>query len=436
MNHKFTRNLGLKIVSLVMAFLIWILVANINNPTRSQLFKGVKVKIINQDSVTDIDKVFDVIDGDTVTLKVTERQKILENLKNSDFEVIADMENLNEMDAVPLYVACSNAAVTWDEIDVYPASIKVQLEQKTQSEFQVSVTTEGQVAKGYEVGSTEILSGKTVQVAGPESLLKKIGKISAVVNVTGVDSEIIKTVTLKVYDKNEEQFLESQMDRIQIKDAAGVLLSENKVKVRVSLWEIMNDIPVAVETTGTPAAGYRITSISTVPVTVNLVGTQEALARLDGKIVLKEPISVEGASESITTDVDLTESLEDVEGIRLVADADPTISVTVQIEKTGDRTVEVPLSSLELKNKPEDMTLTFSPADAVSVRIHSEDESVYSIKVSDIRCSADLSLCVNAGSYEIPVEVELPEGYELVSDVVIIVTSEKEVKENEVNTEG
>jgi YbbR domain-containing protein len=258
MKHKLTRNLGLKIASLVTAFLIWLLVANINNPTKSVIFRGVKVKIINQDSVADIDKVFDVVEGDTVTLKVTERKKVLDTLKSDNFEVVADMECLNEMDAVPLYVTCDNASVTWDEIEIYPSSIKVQLEQKTQSEFQVTVATEGQTAKGYEVGATEVQSGKTVQVAGPESLLKKIGKITAVVNVSGMRSDKTVTATLHVYDKNEEEFLESQMDRIQIKDAAGVLLSDNQVDVSISIWEIMNDIPVIVETSGTPAEGYRI----------------------------------------------------------------------------------------------------------------------------------------------------------------------------------
>lgn len=436
MKHKLTRNLGLKIVSLVAAFLIWLLVANINNPTTSRLYKGVKVKIINQDSVAEIDKVFDVIDGDTVTLKVTERKKILDSLTGNNFEVIADMENLNNMDAVPLYVSCDNLSVTWDEIEVYPSSIKVQLEQKTQSEFQVTVVTKGDVARGYEVGTTEVRTGKTVQVAGPESLLKKIGKITAEVQVGGLSSDQTKTVALKVYDKNEEEFIESQYDRIQIKDSSGVLLPDNQVEVKVSLWEIMNDIPVTVETAGAPADGYRISGISTVPVTVNLVGTQEALARLNGKVVPKNPISVEGATESFTVDVDISESLEEEQDIRFVADADPTVSVTVQIEKTGDRTISVPLSSLELKNRPQGMALTFSPADAIAVGIHSDDESVYSITESDIHGTVDLSVCEEEGSYEIPVEIELPSGYELVSDVVIVVTSENEVKENEANTEG
>ncbi|MDO4297017.1 MAG: CdaR family protein [Lachnospiraceae bacterium] len=434
MKYKFTRNLGLKLLSLAVAFLIWLLVANINNPVTSQLYKDVKVKTINQESVTDIDKVFDVIEGDTVTLKVTERTRVLQSLKKDDFEVIADLEAMNEMNAIPLYVTCDNLMVTWDEIEIYPSTMKVQLEQKKQSEFVISVSTSGQVAKGYEVGTTEVLQGKTVQIAGPESMLKKIGRVVAAVSVNNLQEDQVLQAALTVYDKNDEQFTPSEMERIEIKNSSGVLISDNKVDVRVTLWEVMNDIPVQVETVGTPAEGYRITKISTVPVTVNLVGTPEALAEINGKIVLKAPVSVEGASETITQDLDITETLADDAELRLVEGAEPTVTVTVQIEKIGDRTMEIPLTSLELLNRPKDMTLTFSPPDAIPIRIHSDDESVYSIKTEDITGTIDLSQCEKAGSYEIPVELKLPDGYELVSEVTIVVTSENSTSQNGTGT--
>ena len=75
MKHKLTANLGLKLLSLVMAFLIWLIVANVYNPTISVLFKDVKIQVINEDSVTEIDKAFSIVSEDTVVLKVTERQR-------------------------------------------------------------------------------------------------------------------------------------------------------------------------------------------------------------------------------------------------------------------------------------------------------------------------------------------------------------------------
>lgn len=134
----------------------------------------------NVESVTALDKVLDVVEddvyGDTVIIKVKERKSVLKSLTASDFEVVADMETMNEMGSVPLRVECRNPAVTLDEIEVIPSVQKVKLEPKKQSEFIVNVVTNGKPENGYEVGTTEVVGGKTVQVAGAESILKKIDK--------------------------------------------------------------------------------------------------------------------------------------------------------------------------------------------------------------------------------------------------------------------
>ena len=66
--------------------------------------------------------------------------------------------------------------MTLDEIEVIPSVQKVKLEPKKQNEFIVNVVTNGKPENGYEVGTTEVVGGKTVQVAGAESILKKIRK--------------------------------------------------------------------------------------------------------------------------------------------------------------------------------------------------------------------------------------------------------------------
>lgn len=424
MKRKITANIGLKLLSLVLAFLIWLLVANIDNPTSTKLYKGVAIQVINSDSVTEIDKTFDIISDETVVVKVTERKSILNSLQPADFTVVADMENLNEMNTVPLVVTCSNPAVSWDEIEIVPSSLKVKVEQKKQVEFSISVSTTGRVANGYEVGATEVVQGKTVQIAGPESMLDRIGQVKASVNVSGVTTDQRLSTVLAIYDKNGDPLTDSQMSRLQIKDSAGVLLTENKVMVDVTLWEVMSDVPVEVMTVGEVADGYQVAQVSTLPVTVNLVGTQEALARLNGKVVLKDSIDLTDISESFVEELDISQTLNEIEGLRLVADADPYISVSVQIEKIGDQKISIPLSNLQVENRPDDMILMFSPADEIVITIQAEDgESV--IRQSDIKAKVDLAVCEEPGDYEIPVEIQIPDGFILVSEVKLVVNAAK-----------
>ena len=427
MKHKWTGNLSLKLLSLVVAFLIWLLVMNVDNPTKARLFQA-EIQIMNEDSVTEIDKVFDVVSDMTVMLRVTERRRVINSLSRDDFTVVADMENLNEMGSVPLTVTCSNPAVTWDEIEVSPSSMKVKLEQRKQSEFAVSISQIGTPQLPYEVGEAEVVQGKTVQIAGPESMLNRINQVAAEINVNNISADQRLAAPLKIIDKYGEPFTAAQMSRLQIKDSDGVLLSENTVMVDVSLWKRKNDVPIEVEVTGEPASGYRYGGVTAVPATVNLVGTERALAALDGKLVLAETVSVEDATAEFTRDFDLNETLGDMEGVRLAADSSPNVTVSVKIEKTGDKTVTLPLSSLEVLNRPEKMSLTISPADEIAVIIHADDEKK-TIEKSDVKASVDLAVCAEPGTYEIPVKIELPEGFTLVSPVQLVVTASEQAKE-------
>ena len=101
-----------------------------------------------------------------------------------------------------MYATCSDQSVTWDEMEIYPASMKVQIELNKQSEFNITVRTSGQPESPYEVGATAVVEGPTVLIAGPESLVDIIGQVVAEVDVSGMAEDGRKTAALTVYDKN------------------------------------------------------------------------------------------------------------------------------------------------------------------------------------------------------------------------------------------
>lgn len=421
----FTNNIGLKMLSLLIAFVIWLIVSNIDNPVKSVLFRNVPIDVINEDSVTDIDKVFDIVSEEKVIIKVTEKKSVINSVSKdgSDFYVVADMENLTEMGTVPLVVTCANPSITMDEMEIVPSSMKVKLEQKKQLEFVVNVSIVGQL-RGYEVGKTEILQGKTIQIAGPESMVDKIGQVVASCNISQLQSNHRIQSSLTIYDKNGDLFTENQMSRLQIKDAAGVPLSENTVTVEVEMWKLENSVPLEIGTTGTPAEGYELGDITVLPAEINLVGEQSALNKLNGKLAISDLIDISGAKESFTTEVDLEDTLASIDDIRIASDSESVISVSVNIEKNGDQTVSVPLSALDIQNKPKKMTLTYSPADVVIITVHSD--SLKELAVDDMKAAIDLTECTEPGIYEIPVQIELPKEYTLLKPVSLIVTADKE----------
>ena len=418
-----TRDLALKIIAVITAFIIWVFVTNSNNPVRSITISNVPINLINEESIADIGKVVEPIGSDTVTLKVTERRSILNRLSRSNFNVEADLETINEMDSVPLTVTCDNPAVTWDEISISPSSLKVNVEDKVEQTFAVSVVASGEVAPGYAVGKTDIQEGKTILIAGPASLINIIGQVNAPISVSGLREDKDLPSALRVYDKNGSELTESQMNRLEFKTSSGDVIEDYTVIVSISLWQLRSNIPLRVEASGVPADGYRVESITAIPSTVTLAGTAEAFEKIGSVLTVAERVTVDGLSDDSEQEIDLTSTLEQYEDLKLPADADTVVSVLIGIKRTGYNTVDIPLSDITLLNRPQNRKLVFTPADKITISVKADNTDNLPVAAEDIQAVMDLLECREPGNYDIPVSITLPEGYTLSDEVVVKVSS-------------
>ena len=226
--ERLRNNFSLKLIALGIAAVIWLLVTNSNDPTHSILINNVAINIVNEDLIEDIGKVVEPEGSGTVTLRVTERNSILRKLarNGSDFYVEANLENITELNTIPLTVTSSNPAITWDEISIQPSSLKVNLEDKVEQAFAVTVVASGNPGNGYAVGRTQVLDGKNILIAGPKSLIGIINQVIAPVSVSGLSADSTFTSILRVMDKNGAELTESQMSRLEFKDSTGNVLAD------------------------------------------------------------------------------------------------------------------------------------------------------------------------------------------------------------------
>ena len=443
MKHKWTNNLGLKIVSLLVSCLIWVVVTNTNDPESTQVYKNVPITIKNQDTITNANKTFTVVDGvDKINVYVTARKSLRSSLTAGSFTVKADMENYNEaLGTVPLEISCEDGRIRQEDIRMIPSSLKISMEDKVEQNFGVAVVTTGKTDKGYEVGKTTIVTGDTIRIAGPESLINIIGKVTISVDVTNMSMGSTDFYPIRIEDKNGATLTDGQMSNLELKNSDGVSLQNNSAEVRTEIWKVYNDIPLKVDVTGEVAPGYKVSSVTLAPQTINLVAEENAIEELGGVIQLKDPVNIEGMTETQDFTVDLNDTLNQYADIRLESDISSAITVHVGIDEVGSKTFQMPISDIIMHNIPSDKKLIFSPADAVdiSVKTTNEDsEEAITLTLSDISAEIDLKNCEINGSYTLPVQVTLPEGYELVNDVSIVVNIEEQDNEAEVeaNTEG
>lgn len=443
MKHKWTNNLGLKVLSLLVSCLIWLVVTNTNDPESTQVYKNVPITIKNQDTITNANKTFTVVDGvDKINVYVTARKSIRAALNSGSFTVKADMENYNEaLGTVPLEISCEDARIRQEDLRIIPSSLKINMEDKVEQNFGVAVVTTGKADKGYELGKTTIVSGDTIRIAGPQSLINIIGKVTILLDITNMNTDSTNLYPIRIEDKNGAALTEGQMSNLELKDSNGVSLQNNSAEVRTEIWKVYNDIPLKANVTGEVAPGFKVSSITLSPQTINLVATEEAIDELGGELTLKDDISVEGLTETQDYTVDLNDTLNQYDSIRLETDISSAITVHVGIDEVGSKTFQMPISDIIMHNTPADKKLIFSPADTISISVKTTDDAEsgdIDITLDDITAEIDLKSCEINGSYTLPVEIILPQGYELVNEVKIVVNIEEQnnTTEVEVNTEG
>ena len=102
MKSRLTDNLILKILSVLMAILIWIVVLNINDPSKTRLISGIKVAVENESVITDNNQVYTITEGQLISVKVTGPRTIVDSLKADDFTATADFKDLSQADSVPI----------------------------------------------------------------------------------------------------------------------------------------------------------------------------------------------------------------------------------------------------------------------------------------------------------------------------------------------
>ena len=443
MKHKWTNNLGLKVLSLLVSCLIWLVVTNTNDPESTQVYKNVPITIKNQDTITNANRTFTVVDGvDKINVYVTARKSIRAALNSGSFTVKADMENYNEaLGTVPLEISCEDARIRQEDLRIIPSSLKINMEDKVEQNFGVAVVTTGKADKGYELGKTTIVSGDTIRIAGPQSLINIIGKVTILLDITNMNTDSTNLYPIRIEDKNGAALTDGQMSNLELKDSNGVSLQNNSAEVRTEIWKVYNDIPLKANVTGEVAPGFKVSSITLSPQTINLVATEEAIDELGGELTLKDDISVEGLTETQDYTVDLNDTLNQYDSIRLETDISSAITVHVGIDEVGSKTFQMPISDIIMHNTPADKKLIFSPADAISISVKTTDDTEsgdIDITLDDITAEIDLKSCEINGSYTLPVEITLPQGYELVNEVKIVVNIEEQnnTTEVEVNTEG
>ena len=388
MKKSLTNNIGLKLLAFIFAFMLWLLVVNIDDPVGSKTFENIPVTIEHSEVVTQDQRSYQVLDGtDTVSVSVSATRSVLEKISAENIVATADMRELYLESQIPIEITIPG--YEFESATASPRNVQVKIEQNKSDTFPITVTTTGTVRDGYVLGTVQA-DPERVTVNGPESVIDQISKVVAEVNVSGLSSDSSIDATLTYYDADNNEISAEQLANN---------LGTTGVKVNVTLYHTAR-IPVTVDTSGVTAAdGYTISEVSWTPEEIQLAGEEDVLEALKEIRIPADAIDITSISQRTEKTVDITPYLP--EETRLVDENGNNILVTARVAKEGTKSFDIPVGSITVNNLDDDLTISgYGSGDDLEVHIGGPQAQLDSLELGDLTVSIDLKSCTKAGEYE------------------------------------
>lgn len=410
MKEKLMNNLVIKLLSVPLAIMIWIVIMNLDDPVKTKTIYNVPVEIKNADTITSANKVYDIVEGTNVTVRVKAKQSVLEKIKHDDILVTADLAQITQFNKVELDASCPKYdADNTIEVTAKPKMLTVALEESDTISKTIQVDTKGNVASGYSLGVIEAVPNM-IEITGAKSTIERIAEVHVSVSVSGQYEDFTER-GLKPIVKDE--------DGKEI-DSSRLVFSSPNIKVNVGIVPTRT-IPITITTEGEPAFGYSVTQISYDPSEITVAGKKKFLAKISS-IPIK--IDISGQSMDIEQTIDLTGYLP--EGVKLAeGDESAVMAVRITIQKLSTKEITLGEDDIEILNVPEGFAYKYrSSGLSLRVVIMGEEEKLAGITASDLKAYIDLD-GLAAGQHSVEVQFQLPDkvflyNQENLSKVVVI----------------
>lgn len=412
MKRKFMRNLSLKIASIVVAFLFWLVIINVTDPITSKTFHNIPVKLLNESVITSANQVYEIEDGDEIDVTVKGKRSFVETLSESDFFATADFTELSKVNAVRINVELNKESNSGYELDWDNAVLKVALEKRITQKFKVEVEHQGDLSENYVLGEM-VAKPNIVEVSCGESKFRKIDHVGVMVSLNGQSENFEAECSPILYDEDNEPL-----------DDTNVTFSNNSIRVLTEVRQT-KEIPIFVTTTGKPALGYHLLQTDYKPEKVRVSGTANALDKIE---TIKIRVNIDGEKKDVEKEISLADYI--AEGVQLEEDIS-TISVRCEIEKEGERTFSLTSTDIAVKNLPNNCTMDFaSTTDKYQVNVTGDEEVLGKLAIADLGAYVDL-LDLSGGEHTLIVKFSLPSGVRVKNKTKIRILLNEQSQKNE-----
>ena len=409
MKKALTNNLGLKLLSLAVSILMWMIVINNENPVSTRTYTNIPVTVTNAEIVTNRGNTYIVSEETkTVSVTVTAKLSVLREINASNIKAEADMANLDVYSGTLIPIDVTVPGYTGVTAEATPRNIEVQIEMESTKTFPITPKSTGTPRDGYEVGELTV-DPKEIEISGPESIVDSIAQVVAEVKVTGISKDEVIMADVIFYDADNKT-----VDTTLLKHNLG----DDGVSVKVSVYQ-SKSVPIQFDTSKIEvASGYVFEGITIEPENIEIVGPIEEIKILSAIEIPAEALALTDLTKTEQRTIDISPYLPEWAS-QNVESAETPVIVKIHVTREGTKTIEFATGAISLVNVPKGYKVDYGNISSVEIIVKGTEADLEKLELAQGSVSINLIDIDEEGSYKVPLQVVLADGLELDEEIEI-----------------
>lgn len=364
------------LLSVVVAFGLWLYVVNNVSETDSNTFYNVPVVMVGESVLNEENLMITAVSTKTVSLNISGARSDLNKIDSSNITVKVDLSDIKEpgekiqLNYEPSYPTdvAKNALTV---VNRSPGSIYVDVDYRRTLEIPVQLKWTGIRSEDY-IYDTEnaMLDYTSITISGPAAVADQIDHAEVEVNLTDRSGSVSESFRYTLCDADGNPV-----------DAEQITTNVEEVQVELQIQRI-KELPLVVDILYGGGATEKNTTVKVTPEVIRVSGGAAVLAELGDNYTV---CSLNLADIEKNTDLKYTISLP--EG---VTNQTGVSEATVSVRFTGLVTKEFTVDQFQMLNVPEGMEAEIINAN-LTVKVRGPSEEIGQLKAGDITAVIDFA---------------------------------------------
>ncbi len=392
MIEKIKNNWLWKVAALLIAFVLWLVVVNYDDPYIRKTFNNVVVEKRNELAITSQDQAIEYKEGENISITLGGKRSIIDRLTFSDIKAYADLGKVSITNTVDIVIEVNDQL---DVLEKKPNNMQISLEPIINSLRDIQVTYVGELESDY-IRLNPVIVPNQIEISGPQSQLARVSEVRVPIRIDNAYDDVTVYVTPQIVDAAGREIL-------------GLEVSNNQIQVKVPIQKIKT-VPVVFQTVGELNEAFRLVTME--------LEMKEIIVRGESDIL-------ENFTELVVPNIDLSTFNQETESYSInlnqylpaginVYNSDALTELIIEVAPLVNQDYSIDLESLSVRQLGEGLTYTILDTVPLNIRLRGIEKELTVLEVEKLQPRVFLK-DLGPGVHTVEVEFEVPDRFEWMS---------------------